>query len=211
LGYPKRPASAACVFEYEHEDEFEDDDPSFWLLDASATLTNLNRWPPNQKTPKMKKLLLMFSLSLVSAALAVEIQQIPSPDNANALLIDKSGRHDVIQLRSGVRVLRLFYDDTDSLKPYIAKSYGVPLSKVGKIGLPAFISAKWLSAAQVEITCNTVAIVGDNESKDFDFTAVVSSTGALESVTITKKAAPTPPKKEKTTPAKKKKSAPRED
>jgi hypothetical protein len=159
----------------------------------------------------MKKLLLIFSLNLASAGFAVEIQQIPSPDNANAVLIDKSGRHDVIQLRSGVRVLRLFFDDTDSLKPYIAKSYGVPVTKVGKVALPAFISAKWLSAAQVEINCNTVAIVGDNETKDFDFTALVSSTGTLESVTITKKAAPIPTKNQKPTPTKKKKSGPRED
>jgi hypothetical protein len=159
----------------------------------------------------MKKLLLLFFLSLSSAVFAVEIQQIPSPDNANALLIDKSGRHDVIQLRSGVRVLRLFYDDTDALKPFIAKTYGVPVTKVGKIALPAFLSAKWLSPGEVEITCNTVATVGDNEAKDFDFTALVSSTGTLENVTITKKAAPIPTKNQKTTPQKKKKPGPRED
>ncbi len=112
----------------------------------------------------------------------------------------------MIQLRSGVKVSRLFYDDIDSLKPYIAKTYNVPVSKVGKIVLPTFVSAKWLSATEVEIMCNTVVTLGENETKEFDFTALVSSSGNVEKVTITKKETATPQKKEKTTATKKKKS-----
>jgi hypothetical protein len=151
----------------------------------------------------MKKLLLLLFLGLTHLGYAVEIQQIPSPDNASALQIDKSGRRDVIQLRSGVKVSRLFYDDIDSLKPYIAKTYSVPVAKVGKIVLPTFLSAKWLSAAEVEIVCNAAVNLGENE-KEFDFTALVSSSGKVEKVTITKKESPAPVKKEKVTPAKKK-------
>jgi hypothetical protein len=154
----------------------------------------------------MKKLFLLFFLGLTPAGYAVEIQQIPSPDNANALQIDKSGRRDVIQLRSGVKVARLFYDDIESLKPYIAKTYNVPLAKIGKILLPTFLSAKWLSATEVEITCNSAVTLGENESKEFDFIALVSTSGKIENVTITKKETVAPAKKEKTTPTKKKRS-----
>ncbi len=138
----------------------------------------------------MKTLLLLLSLGLTSFGYAVEIQQIPSPDNANALQIDKSGRRDVIQLRSGVRVSRLFYDDIDSLKPYIAKTYNVPVSK---------------APTEVEITCNSAVTIGENGTKEFDFTALVLSSGNVENVTITKKETAAPQKKEKTTMTKKKK------
>jgi hypothetical protein len=148
----------------------------------------------------MKKLLLLLFLGLTPLGYAVEIQQIPSPDNANAILIDRSGRRDVIELRSGVKVIRLFYDDIDSLKPYIAKAYGVPVAKIGKIVLPTFVSAKWLSATEVEIVCDSGVSFAANDSRDFDFTAVVSSMGAEEKVTITKKETP---KKEKIAPSKK--------
>jgi len=156
------------------------------------------------KNIPMKKLLLLLLLGFTPLGYAVEIQQIPAPDNASALQIDKSGRRDVIQLRSGVKVSRLFYDDIDSLKPYIAKTYNIPVSKVGKIVLPTFVSAKWLSATEVEIMCNTVVTLGENETKEFDFTALVSSSGNVEKVTITKKETATPQKKEKTTTKKKK-------
>jgi hypothetical protein len=154
----------------------------------------------------IKFVLFFLLLSLAPLAHAVEIQQIPSPDNTSAIQIDRSGRRDVIQLRSGVKIIRLFYDDIDSLKPYIAKSYNVSVTKVGKIVLPTFLSAKWLSPAEVEITCDTVVTLAENDTMEFDFTAVVSSSGTTQSVTITKKQAPAPPKKEKTAPAKKKKS-----
>lgn len=157
----------------------------------------------------MKTLLLpLLYLGLTSLGYAVEIQQIPSPDNASALQIDKSGRRDVIQLRSGVKISRLFYDDIDSLKPYIAKTYGVPVAKVGKIVLPTFLSAQWLSPTEVEIVCNTAVTLGENDTKEFDFTALVSSSGNMEKVTITKKETAAPMKKQKgsPTPTKKRKS-----
>src|SRR5882757_9504820 len=98
----------------------------------------------------MKTLLLLLSLGFTACSYALQI--------------DKSGRRDVIQLRSGVKVSRLFYDDIDSLKPYIAKTYNVSVSKIGKIVLPTFRSAKWLSPTEVEITCNSAATIGENET-----------------------------------------------
>jgi hypothetical protein len=154
------------------------------------------------KTPL---LLALLYLGLTPSNYAVEIQQIPSPDKASALQIDKSGRRDVIQLRSGVKISRLFYDDIDSLKPYIAKAYGVPVTKVGKIELPTFLSAQWLSATEVEIVCNADVTLGEKDIKEFDFTALVSSSGDLENVTIAKKESAAPTKKQKGSPTPKRK------
>ena len=141
------------------------------------------------------------------AAPAVEILQVPSPDNANSLMIDKSGRRDVLQLRAGVRVFRLFSDDIDALKPYVAKAYGIPAAKLGKIAQPIYKSAKWLSAAELQIECAS-SIPLDNAEHEFDFTAVIDTTGKLLSATIVKGAViskPTP--KPKTTPSKAKTKA----
>jgi hypothetical protein len=141
-------------------------------------------------------------LGLLMAAPAVQILQVPSPDNANSLMIDKSGRRDVLQLRAGVKVIRLFYDDIDALKPYVAKAYGIPAAKLGKIAQPIYKSAKWLSAVQLQIDCASSVPLGDAEH-EFDFTAVIDTTGKLLSASIVKGAViskPTP--KPKATPSK---------
>lgn len=138
------------------------------------------------------------------SARGVEIQQVQSPDNTSSLMIDKSGRHDVLQLRSGVKVVRLFYDDIDSLKPYLARAYAVPVTKLGKITLPSYKSAKWLSPTELQIVCDSAVTVGDDE-RDFGFTAVVDKSGKLVSATIVK-AAPTPKAATKSKPATKSKS-----
>src|SRR5246127_3106337 len=114
-------------------------------------------------------LISLLLLGLLAPAPAVEILQVPSPDNANSLMIDKSGRRDVLQLRAGVKVFRLFYDDIDALKPYLAKSFGVPASKLGKITLPIYKSAKWLSATQLQVVCDSAVNVADVD-REFGFT-----------------------------------------
>jgi hypothetical protein len=117
-------------------------------------------------------------------------------------MIDKSGRRDVLQLRAGVKVIRLFYDDTDALKPYVAKTYGVPAVKLGKIAQPIYKSAKWLSATELQIDCASSVPLGDAEH-EFDFTAVIDTTGKLVTATIVKGAViskPTP--RPKATPSK---------
>ena len=151
---------------------------------------------------KTCRLICLLSLSLLLAAPAVEILQVPSPDNANSLMIDKSGRRDVLQLRAGVKVIRLFYDDIDALKPYLAKAYGVQAAKLGKIAQPIYKSAKWVSAIQLQINCASSVPLGDAEH-EFDFTAVVDTTGKLLNATIVKGAVITKPTpKPKATPSK---------
>jgi hypothetical protein len=152
---------------------------------------------------KASCLICLLLLGLLVPAPAVEILQVPSPDNSNSLMVDKSGRRDVLQLRTGVKVVRLFYDDIDALKPYLARSFAVPAAKLGKITLPTYKSAKWISNARLEIVCAGAVIVGDTD-REFDFTAVVDSSGKLLDATIVK--APPPPKptpKQKATPSKK--------
>ena len=149
-------------------------------------------------------LISLLLLGLLAPAPAVEILQVPSPDNSNSLMIDKSGRRDVLQLRTGVKVVRLFYDDIDALKPYLARAFGVPATKLGKITLPTYKSAKWLSNARLQIVCAGAVNVADTD-REFDFTAVVDSSGKLLDATIVK--APPPPKptpKQKATPGKSK-------
>ena len=148
-------------------------------------------------------LISLLLLGLLVPVPAVEILQVPSPDNSSSLMIDKSGRRDVLQLRTGVKVVRHFYDDIDTLKPYLARAFGVPATKVGKITLPTYKSAKWLSNAQLQIVCAGAVNLGDSD-REFDFTALVDSSGKLLNATIVK--APPPPKptpKQKPTPPKK--------
>jgi hypothetical protein len=144
----------------------------------------------------------LLVLGVLAPAPAVEILQVPSPDNSNSLMIDKSGKRDVLQLRAGVKVVRLFYDDIDALKPYLAKAYGVPAAKLGKISQPSYKSAKWLSNARLQIVCAGAVNLGDTD-RDFDFTAVVDSSGKLLDATIVKAPPPAKPTpKQKATPSK---------
>jgi hypothetical protein len=147
-------------------------------------------------------LISLLLLGLLTTAPGVEIKQIPSPDNSNSLMIDTSGRRDVLQLRTGVKVVRLFYDDIDALKPYLARAFGVPATKLGKIIVPTYKSAKWLSNAELQIVCAGSVNLGDS-NREFDFTAVVDSSGKLLNATIVKAAPPPKPTpKQKATPGK---------
>src|SRR5258708_13776608 len=128
-------------------------------------------------------LICLLFLGLLMAAPAVPILQVPSPDNANSLMIDKSGRRDVLQLRAGVKVFRLFYDDIAALKPYVAKADGIPAAKLGKIAQPIYKSAKWLSAAQLQIACASSIPLGHAEP-EFHFTPVIAPTRKHHSPTI---------------------------
>ena len=147
-------------------------------------------------------LITLLLLGLLTTSPAVEIKQVPSPDNSNSLMIDTSGRRDVLQLRTGVKVVRLFYDDIDALKPYLARAFGVPATKLGKIIVPTYKSAKWLSNAELQIVCAGSVNLGDS-NREFDFTAVVDSSGKLLNATIVKAPPPAKPTpKQKATPGK---------
>ena len=125
---------------------------------------------------------------IVVSAFAEDAMKFVSPDKSTTLLIDKSGKRDLIELQSGKRVHRLFYEDLDSIfKPKIAEAFGASLNKVGKIVLPTFISARWTSADEVEIKGESVVIINDGDGDEFAFTASVSKSGTVKHLTVTPK------------------------
>ena len=96
-------------------------------------------------------------------------------------MVDKSGRRDIIELQSGKRVHRLFYEDLDSIfKPKVAEAFNASLNKVGKIVLPTFTSARWISPDEVEIKGESVVIINDDDGDEFTFTASVSKSGTVQ-------------------------------
>ena len=111
-----------------------------------------------------------------------------SPDKSTTLVVDKSGRRDIIELQSGKRVHRLFYEDLDSIfKPKIAEAFNASLNKVGKIVLPTFTSARWTSADEVEIKGESVAIINNDQGDEFTFSALVSSSGSVKDLAVVPK------------------------
>lgn len=58
--------------------------------------------------------MLLVFLVTVAATFADDAIKIVSPDNATTLVVDKSGKRDLIVLRSGKLRHRLFYEDLDT-------------------------------------------------------------------------------------------------
>jgi hypothetical protein len=124
----------------------------------------------------------------VVTAFGADAMKFVSPDKSSTLVVDKSGRRDIIELRSGKRVHRLFYEDLDSLfKPKVAEAFNASLDKVGKVVLPSFTSARWISADEVEIKGESVVIINDDQGDEFTFTASVSKLGNVKHLTVTPK------------------------
>jgi hypothetical protein len=137
----------------------------------------------NRKIPLLFVLLLTIAL-----ANATDAMRFVSPDKEATLVIDKSGKRDIVELHSGKRVHRLFYEDLDStFKPKIAEAFNASLNKVGKIVLPTFTSARWISADEVEIKGESVVIINDGDGDGFTFTASVSKSGSVEHLTVVPK------------------------
>jgi hypothetical protein len=138
----------------------------------------------------MKILLILPILLTVASALADDAIEIVSPDGSSTLLVDKSGRRDIIELKSGETMYRLFYEDLDSIfGPKLAEAFNASLSKVGKIVLPTFTSARWLSAEEIEITGQSSVFIegednGDDRGGEFTFTAVVSKSGTVKELMV---------------------------
>ena len=108
-----------------------------------------------------------------------------SPDKSSTLVVDKSGKRDLIELKSGKSVHRLFYEDLDSIfKPKVAEAFNASLNKIGKIVLPTFTSARWTSADEVEIKGESSVVINDNEGDPFTFTASVSKSGSLSHLSV---------------------------
>jgi hypothetical protein len=133
----------------------------------------------------MKTSLFLAFFLTVASIFAADAMKFVSPDKTAALVIDKSGRRDVIELKSGKRVHRLFYEDLDSLfKPKVAEAFNASLNKVGKIVLPTFTSASWTSEDEVEIKGESSVIINDDDGDEFTFTALVSKSGNVNHLTV---------------------------
>jgi hypothetical protein len=133
----------------------------------------------------MKKSLFLPFLLIVTSAFAADVMKFVSPDNSSALLVDKSGKRDLIELKSGKKVHRLFYEDLDTIfKTKIAEAFNASLNKVGKIVLPTFTSAQWISADEVEIKGESVVNINDDDGDEFTFTASVSKSGNVNHLTV---------------------------
>jgi hypothetical protein len=122
----------------------------------------------------------------VVAALADDAIKIVSPDNTTTLLVDKSGKRDLIVLHSGKIRHRLFYEDLDTLfRAKLATAFNASLNKVGKVVLPTFKSARWISPEEVEIKGESTVIINEDAGDDFVCTAVVSKAGKIKDLSIT--------------------------
>jgi hypothetical protein len=135
-----------------------------------------------------KIFLFLFLFLTVGVAFAEDAMKFVSPDKSATLVVDKSGKRDIIKLQSGKRVHRLFYEDLDLIfKPKIAEAFGASLDKVGKIVLPTFTSARWISADEVEIKGESVVTINDSDFDEFTFTASVSKSGHVNHLTVAPK------------------------
>jgi hypothetical protein len=150
-------------------------DPIFW---SKSELLSI---------PMKLSFLLVFPMT-VAAAFADDAIKIVSPDNTTTLVVDKSGKRDMIALHSGKIRHRLFYEDLDTLfRAKLATAFNASLNKVGKVVLPTFKSARWISPEEVEIKGESTVIINEDSGDDFGFTAVVSKTGKIKDLSITPK------------------------
>jgi hypothetical protein len=124
----------------------------------------------------MKISLFLVFLLTVASAFAADAMKFVSPDKSTTLVVDKFGRRDIIELQSGKRVHRLFYEDLDSIfKPKVAEAFNASLNKVGKIVLPTFTRGE------------SVVIINDDDGDEFTFTASVSKSGTVQHLTVVPK------------------------
>jgi hypothetical protein len=133
----------------------------------------------------MKQFLFLSFLLTIVSALAADAMKFVSPNKMSTLLVDKSGRRDIIELKTGKKIHRLFYQELDStFKPRLAEAFNASLNKVGTIVLPTFTSASWTSDDQVEIKGKSSVILNDDKGDEFTFTALVSNSGIVKSLSV---------------------------
>jgi hypothetical protein len=138
----------------------------------------------------MKISLFLAFLLTVASAFAADAMKFVSPDKSTTqvLVVDKSGRRDIIELQSAKRIHRLFYENLDSIfRTEIEEACNASLNKVGKIVLPTFTSARWTSPDEVEIKGESVVIINDDDGDKFTFTASVSKSGTVQHLTVVPK------------------------
>jgi hypothetical protein len=133
----------------------------------------------------MKPFLFFSILLTLASAFAADAMKFVSPDKMSTLIVDKSGRRDIIELKTGKKVHRLFYEDLEStFKPRIAEAFNASLNKIGKIVPPTFSAASWNSPDEVEIKGKSSVIINNDEGVEFTFTAAVWKSGSVKSLTV---------------------------
>ena len=125
---------------------------------------------------------LFFLSALAVRAFAAEMQQIPSPNHSKVLLVDTSGKEETLSIKSGSKIIRLFYghfgDALDAWKPGLSKLYGIPESRIGKIVLPHFVAAKWISENEVQVDLESTFFETESDNYfEFSVRALVSGNG----------------------------------
>jgi hypothetical protein len=130
----------------------------------------------------MRRKFVVLLFSALAAIPAFADEMIWSPNHSRALIVDTSGRRDIISIKSGSKNIRLFYGDggdaLDAWKSGLSKLYGIPESQVGKIVLPSFVAAKWTSENEIQIDLESGFIETKNfDSFDFSLRALVRADG----------------------------------
>ena len=80
--------------------------------------------------------------------------------------------------RRGLLHLSIYGDALDAWKPELSKLFGIPESQVGKIVLPSFVAAKWISENEVLIDLES-SFTDNKNFDDFEFSlrALVGADG----------------------------------
>ena len=134
---------------------------------------------------------LLLSLLAVQA-FAGDLQKIPSPNHSRVLIVDASGRRDIFYLKSGSKTIRLFYgnagDALDAWKPGLSKLFGLSETQIGKIVLPSFVAAKWISENEVQIDLeSSFTETKNSDSFEFSVRAFVRSDGTTVRTAFSRK------------------------
>ena len=129
-----------------------------------------------------RKFVGLFLSLLAVQAFAGDLQKIPSPNHSRVLIVDASGRRDIFYIKSGSKTIRRFYgnggDALDALKPGLSKLFGLPETQIGKIVLPSFVAAKWISENEVQIDLQSSFTETQNfDSFEFSVKAFVTGDG----------------------------------
>jgi hypothetical protein len=83
-----------------------------------------------------------------------------------------------------------FGDALDAWKPKLSKLYGIPESQIGKIVLPSFVAAKWISENEVQVDLDSSFTETKNfDSFEFTVRALVGADGKTLNITFQRAAA----------------------
>jgi hypothetical protein len=133
----------------------------------------------------MKGIFLFPLIFTATVILAGEPIKFVSPDQSSTLFVNRSGNHDLIELKSDNTVHHLFDENFEQLfRPKLAEAYNASLEKTGKVVFSKFESAKWLASDKVEIKGKSNVTIDNKAGNAFTFTALVSKSGSVQELTV---------------------------